>query len=254
MALTLTIGSGPIELVQTSAVVTTRNNTTNFSVSGPVFGTLPSPSLAGSALLTIVSSLCNDGAGGPQHLAFPPGWVKLAGKQHPTTVTNIEAWLYPNNPGGIQLIALALTSVPNATGDFEVVMSEWANVVYSAAALDALDTTGGASATSGTTLTPTTTGPVATATGVGVSAWRQHIAPLAAAVFTTPGGWTRLADNGADATYNGHLDIEYRLTPAQGAQLGPVLTSNQTSTDAVGVIIVLKKAHDPVDMTPYLAY
>jgi hypothetical protein len=160
----------------------------------------------------------------------------------------VQVWVYLNNPGGISVATITAIH-PNGTRA-EVVLSEWANVKSSVA----LDTSGTAAATSGTTLAPTTTGNVAATREVAISGWKQMASSAGTVTFTTPGGWTRLADNGSDATNNFHMDIEYQLNPATGAPLGPTLTSSQTSLDARGAIVVLNPAPPAQDFTTFLAY
>jgi len=240
MALTLTIGSGPIALVQKMATVTVTDWGAGYM--GPITLTLPAPSTAGTALLIVLSNSYSSGA---LTVTMPAGWVKLISQVEGTT-SNIEVWADLYNPGGIQVVNIPVAGIGIAT--WLTHLSEWANVA-SAAPLDA---SGSTSATSGTTLAPTTSGNVITAGDVALTAWMQRAA--GAVTFTTPGGFTRLIDNGSDGTHTVHLDIEYRLNPATGAPLGPTLTSTGTTTSAVGAITVLKKAPDPVDLTAFLAY
>jgi hypothetical protein len=126
-------------------------------------------------------------------------------------------------------------------------MSEWSNVVSTAV----LEASGSTTSTSGTTLAPTTGSNVLTANDVAISGWIQRIAASSTVVFTTPGGWTRLADWGATSEAE-HLDLEYKLNPATGATLGPTLSSDTTTTSAAGAIIVLKSAPPITDQSNYL--
>jgi len=243
MPLTLSIGSGPIALVQAGTVTETLQLPPGST--GPLAGTLPVASTAGTTLLATLS-----GTIGSIGLTatFPPGWVQVAAN---STTDRVEAWIYPNNPGGISSIAVQVLSNPSLTLTYYIAVSEWANVYLIAATID---TSGIASATSGTTLALATTGNVAATGEVAIAAWLQAATPSGAVIFTTPGGWTRLADNGSDAASNVHVDSEYQPNPSSGSPLSVTLTSNRTTLGAGGVLLVLKPAPLATDQTSMLQY
>lgn len=240
--LALNIGSVAIAKVQSGTVVQTFQLPPG-SV-GPVAGTLPLASTAGTTLVAVISGATFAGIGA----TFPLGWVRLA--TNPTTDW-IEAWIYQNNPGGIQSIAVKVVSHPTFTLTYYLTISEWSNV---GRVVSALDTSGIASASVGTTLALTTTANVQAAGEVAISAWQQSASVTGAAVFTSPAGWTRLVDNGSDATNNNHVDAEYILGPASGAPLSLTLTSNRTTIAAAGLVIVLKLATPVVNQTAFIRY
>lgn len=234
MALTLNIGSGAIALVQNGPA--DDGGTT----AGTVTTTLPANSTAGTALVVIT---VNADTPVKDITAVPPGWVQLISKS--ATQLKMEIWIYLNNPGGIRAVKFTTNSSTfNNLGH----ISEWSNVV-SASPLEA---SGSTSSVGGTTLAPTTTGNVVSTGDLAISAWSQWLAAPGAVTYTTPGGWTRLRDNGVDVIF-AHTDIEYQINPTTGAPLGPTLTSTGTTNpSAAGAIIVLKKAPPVVNQTAYL--
>jgi hypothetical protein len=236
VALTLNIGSGAITQVQSGSVVVTT------ALNGSA--TLPVASTAGTTLIAIVA--LNDG-GLATTISFPPGWARLASKIEGANNAQLEVWGYLNNPGGITAVTWSQSTI--AVALWLGHLSEWANVRSSSV----VETSGGASATSGTTLAPTTTGNVLTAGDLAISAWYQFIGVSAVVAFTTPGGFTRLVANGAVNGFD-HLDAEYKINPATGATLGPTLTSDHTTSSAAGVIVVLLAAPPVVDQTAFLKY
>src|ERR1700730_6180275 len=225
MALGLTTGGGTVSLVQKSAAIGYFSS-----------ASLPAPSTSGNCLIAIAA--VGHGSG----LGVNAPWVSLAlviGGDN-----SLQIMAYPNNPGGIQVF------MPAYAPSY-VHLSEWANV----STIGTLDATSGtATATSGTTLAPTTGTNLATTGDLAISAWIQEKAGAAAVTFTTPGGFTRLIDNGADATLDTHIDVEYKINPATGATLGPTLTSTATTTNAAGAIIVLKPTAPAVTQTSFLKY
>lgn len=238
MALTVSVGSTPIVLVQNATLAVTPGGASVNAVTP----TLAVTSTPGTALLALV-------AGNLPAIVYTAsaGFVKLLTANDGNRF--MDVWIYLNNPGGI-LTANFSASGTN-TGPWFAHLSEWSGVAYASA----VDASGTLTATVGTTLAPTTTGNVNNAGDVAISAWRQTIAAPGAVTFTTPAGWTRLVDDGSDATLSAHLDAEYQLSPSVGVPIGPTLTSNTaTNTLAAGAIIVLKAAHPVVDQTAYLQY
>jgi hypothetical protein len=150
------------------------------------------------------------------------------------------------NPGGIT----AATFMASGNGAvWRLHMSEWSNVQRAFGNFDAA-TTG--SSTSGTTLA-LSAGPLLSPGDLVLAAWSQLIGVAGAVTFTTPSGFTRLADNQTDVTTT-HLDIEYLLAPAQGSTVNPTLTSSGTTTSAAGMLIALLPAPGTVELTDYIAY
>jgi len=240
--LTLTIGSGPIALVQNGSVVETVLSADGFA-SGSIAATLPVASTAGTTLILIMSSNVQ------ANLASPAGFTgitNLAGTAIGVT-TIFKIAVYPNNPGGIIGVTVQATG-PVGTGTYWAHLSEWSGV----ASASVLDTSGTATAVAGTTLTPSTAAAVVNPGELAVVGWTQKIATNTA-TFTSPSGWTRLADSGA-LSRDTHLDAEYLIGPNSGPPLAPVLTSNRTTTDAGGVIVLLKRAPQAVDMSAFIAY
>lgn len=241
-ALTVSVGSGPITLVQ--------NGTVPFFVAfggtgSPIPATLPLPSTAGSCLIAVLS--CMSG-GTPNIASGPAGWTRLAA-QGEGVQSGIEVWCLLNNPGGIQSVNF-INGALIGTPIWYVHVSEWLGIV-SASVLDASGTT---TATAGTTLTPTTTGSVPTIGDLAIVGWAQRATVTAAATFTTPPGFTRLVDTGSDATTDSHIDLEYVVNPAALTPLAPILTSSRTTMSAAGFVICLKAAHAAVDLSSYVKY
>lgn len=242
MALTLSIGNGPIALVQVGTVIETDLFTT-----GSFNLILPVASTAGTTLIAIAAS--STPSAGMVVNSFPAGWIKLAAAAE-TTNSRLEVWAYLNNPGGISSVAASASAVPGPGAIWWTNLSEWSNVL----SLSALEASGTATATSGTTLAPTTTGNVLTSGDVAISAWIQRLAGSSTVTFTTPASWTRLVDNGS-SSFAQHLDAEYLLNPTTGATLGPTLTSTgTTSSSASGAIVVLKAAPPMADQSAYIEY
>lgn len=238
MTTTVTIGSGPIVLVQNGAMQTNYGTPVG---GGPVGVTLPLASQAGTALVAIVSNASL--ATGATVTSFPAGWVKLASAVE-TTNSDIEVWVYLNNPGGIN----AVTFQTVLSASWQTHLSEWSNVVSASAT----ETSGTANAVGGTTLTPTTTGSVISAGDLALSAWIQKIASGTCS-FTSPIGWIGLSDNGSVSGLN-HMDVEYRIGPPVGI-LSPLLTSSATTNPtAAGLTLVLKAAPPATDQTAYLRH
>jgi hypothetical protein len=244
VTLSLNIGSGPIALLQNGPYVNTGTGG-----AGPSVGvlTLNAPSTAGTALIAIVAAAPGGGAS-PSVTSFPVGWGRLQTVTQ-SNIALLEIWAYPNNPGGISTVNFIGTSTLALA--WRCHMSEWANV----AAVGYLETSGTATATAGTTLAPTTSGNVVTAGDLAISAWIQQIAVGGVVTFTTPGGFTRLIDSGAEAGNPiAHIDAEYEINPGTGAPLGPTLTSTGTTSSAAGAIVVLKAAPPVADQSAYLDY
>lgn len=234
--LTVTVGSDPIALVQSGAI----NGATGTQYSA----TLPNPSTPGTALIAVV--VIWGLSGSPAVRSVPGTWKFLDSSLFAANFQDIEVWCLPNNPGGIQ----TATFTGDAGSPSYMHLSEWANVDFQAS----VDTKGEVTSTSGTTLTPRTSSGVASSGALAISAWFQVLAAPAIVTFTSPTGFTRLADNGAG---NGlpHVDIEYQIGPvAAGPPLAPVLTSNQTTSGATGVTVVLKPASPVTDVTGFVAY
>ena len=235
MPLTCQIGSGAVALVQNPSISLAS---AGFQVSV----TLTTPSTAGNALMLVVGFQLHAGVG---VTGLPAGWVRL-GQVTQSTFAAMEVWVYLNNPGGIQVVtfSVGVLGVDYPVGH----LSEWSNVA-SAAALEA---SGTATATSGTTLVPTTSGNVLSVGDLALAGWFQnHSAGVA--TFTTPAAWTKLADNGTLSRVY-HLDLEYQINPATGATLGPTLTSTATTNTAAGLIVVLKAAPPVTNQTAFLKY
>jgi len=238
--LTVSIGSGPIALVQSGAVVR------SFAVgeaSSAIQATLPVASTAGTTLIAIWG---NPNGGTPTVSASPAGWTRLVAVPQSTT-TDFEIWAYYNNPGGISLATFTGAGLVGFNS-WRGAMSEWANV----ASVTTLETSGTATATSGFTLTPTTTGNVVSTGDLAISAWIQACAG-GTVTDTSPAGWTRLIDNSTEAT-SSHMAAEYLPSPPVGSTLGPTLTSSVASTSAAGATIVLRAVSPTTDMTAYLKY
>ncbi len=233
--LALQIGANQIALVQNGAVAINGGGGPSGSL------TLPAKSTAGTALIVFVASASG---GSPLISSFPAGWVKLFG-QTETTQTDMECWVYLNNPGGIQAITFNGTSTI-----WWGHMSEWSNVL----AASAVDASGGASATSGTTLAVPTTTSLTGGRDLAISGWFQRVAAAGAITFTTPAGFTRLADDAAGVTFQEHIDLEYSLSPSPGIPLGPTLTSTATTTSAVGITIAFLGGNPIIDQTAYIKY
>lgn len=238
--LTVTIGSGPIALVQTGAV-----QETIISTSSPLPGVLPVASTAGNLLLLFIGA-GNPGAV-PSISGVPAGFTKLAGVITAAN-TSWEVWGYPNNPGGIA--GLQVTANCGAVGArWWTYMSEWSGVAF-ASILEASGTT---TAAAGTTLAPTATTAVLSVGDLVISSWMQQALASAAITFTSPSGYTRLIDTQALVRFQ-HLDIEYATSPSVGSIVGPTLTSSVTTDSAAGLVVVLRAAHPVVDQTAYLKY
>ena len=238
--LTLVIGSGQIALVQNGVV-----QETIISTSSPIPAILPAASTAGTALLLAIGT-GNPGAA-PSITGMPVGWVKLTDATA-ASATLWQFWIYPNNPGGI----LAVSPTANcgvAGARWWTHMSEWSGVV-SASYLDA---SGTATATAGTTLVPTTVAALVATKSLVIAGWMQQIAGSATVNFTSPTGFTRLIDTSALTRFQ-HLDIEYMTNPTPGAILGVTLTSDTTTTQAAGGVIVLTPQISTTDQTAYLQY
>ena len=227
--LTLTIGSGPIALVQNGPLVIG-----NYKGVSP---TLATPSTAGTTLVAILI--------GDLVTAVPPGWV-LAATATSGGVLVFQTYIYPNNPGGILTANFTVATVVSTT---DAHISEWSGVQY----VLPLETSGTATATAGTTLTPTAAAAIANPGDLVIAAWGQALSGAGTVTFTTPAGFTRLKDNGSSSV-QGHDDIEYMLAPSVGQIMAPVLTSTGTTVFAAGAVIVLKRAPQAVDMTAFIAY
>jgi len=234
--LTLSIGSGAIALVQNGV----EGSTGTPVGGGPVGTSLPLPSTAGTALVLIAANATTPT--GPTVTSMPAGFVLLASIRE-TTNSDYEVWVYLNNPGGIS----AVTFQTVLTGQWYTHLSEWSNVAFASA----VEATGTATAIAGTTLSPASA-TVVSPGDLAISGWIQKMTS-GTCTFTTPTGWTRLTDNGSVSGLN-HLDVEYQINPPAGG-LVPILTSTATTNaTAAGLTLVLKKAHDVVDQTAYLAY
>ncbi len=240
--LTLSIGSGPM------AFVTGGGFNNQFTGSTSQSFALTQASAAGTCLTLTLGS----GSGStPRIVSLPPGWQLLI-QSIQGTQSDLEVWIYPNNPGGIQTVQFITSSASSA---WYVYYEEDANV--RAIAASALDVSGTATATAGTTLALSTTGPVSATGEFATAVWLQHLAAPAAVTFTTPTGWIRnLADSNAG---NDHIDSEslttgFTATPAAGSPLNVTLTSTGTSASAAGVIYVLKGNTPATDQTAYIAY
>ena len=238
MPLTLTIGSGPIALVQNGVVTQTQ---ISGATAGPIPATLPAASTAGTYLLSVFGGGLFTGS---IIQSMPAGWILLAAR--PGYQTDYEVWGYPNNPGGIATVSATGTGLTWWSH-----MSEWRNVQ---SGLKSLGQSGTASAAAGTTLMPITPGVITGSGDLVVTGWMQRIGFSGAVIFTSPAGYTRLADN-RDTNNVGHLDIEYLIGSPNQQTSGPTLTSDTTCTaDSVGAIVVLKAAPPAADYTAYLAY
>jgi len=238
MPLTLSIGSGPITLVQNSTITTRPITTAN-----PVV-TLPVASTAGDLLVVVLAQGANQTT---SITSGPAGFLRAASVQQlGGDNTSLEIWYYPNNPGGI----LAATFV----GDpslyvWSSQISEWSGV----GAVSPLETSGTATATGGTTLTPTTSAVLTSTPKLVIAAWMQRLGGNAAVTFSRPPGYTLLKDEGSVSQIS-HLDIEYSTTPAAGLVAAPVLTSTGSTFGASGAVVVFKAGTPATDMTAFLAY
>lgn len=227
----LTVGSGQATLVQSGPFVV--------GVANPIVPTLPVASRKGTALLVHFVSLTQ-----PITVA-PSGFVRLATVSQASNL-HMEAWLYPNNPGGI--LASSFTTASMDIGGFQVVMTEWAGVISSSA----LETSGTATATSGTTLAPAVSAAIVNSGDLIISAWCQLLAVNGTVTFTTPPGFTRATDNGS-FNAGGHTDLEYQIGPIIGSIPSPTLTSSTaTTTSAVGIIVALRGGTPVTDQTAYI--
>src|SRR6185295_7775759 len=232
--LTLSIGSGAIALVQNGVMGSTGTPVGG----GPVGTSLPVASTAGNALVLIAANATTPT--GPTVTSMPTGFVLLASIRESTN-SDYEVWVWLNNPGGIQ----GVTFQTVLTGQWYTHLSEWSNVASASAA----ESTGTATATSGTTLTPPTT--VVGLGNLALTGWIQKMAS-GTCTFTSPGGFTRLIDNGSTSGLN-HLDIEYKLSPNPGA-LVPIPTSDATTNaTAAGLTLILKRAPQATDMSAFIA-
>jgi hypothetical protein len=241
VALSLKIGNpNAIAKIQSGAVTTSQ-----FSGSGSIAASISAVSTQSTCLIAIIGGA--SGSGSPVASGFPFGWSKISGVG--TTGADYEAWIYPNNPGGISSVTCQVTESPSVAATWCAHLSEWSNVAYATP----LEANGTASSSSGTTLAVATSGNVLTTGDVAIAGWMQfHIA--LATTFTTPGGFTRLADNSGAGGVVGSLDIEYVLNPATGAPIGCTLTSNQTTVNSAGSIFALKHSAAQTDQTNYLKY
>lgn len=234
----LTIGSGPITLVQAGTMQETVVN----NASGPVSATLPVATTAGSTLIFIAANATIGGSA--TVTSAPVGWTKLISATE-TTNSDIEAWAFYSNPGGILSVTFQIAFIGGSSA-WAAELSEWSGIVSTSA----VEASGSATATSGTTLTPQTSGPSLTSTDAAISAWIQRVSG-STVNFTSPSGYTRLADDGS-SNLTKHLDIEYRLNVPLGIQ-SPTLTSDTaTLTTAVGFTIALKAAPPKTDQTAYI--
>jgi hypothetical protein len=237
MPLTLTIGSGPVALLQNGVLNTLGGGD---PAGGLVQTVLPVASTAGTALVLIAANATTPT--GPTITSITAGFVKLASIRESTN-SDYEVWVYLNNPGGITVVNF-LTVL---TGQWYTHLSEWSNVAFASAS----EATGTATATSGTSLTPATV-TVASGGDLALTGWIQKMG-AGTTVFTSPAGFTRLVDNGSTSGLN-HIDVEYQINPAPGG-LTPVLTSTGTTNPtAAGLTLLLKAAHPAVDETAYLGY
>lgn len=231
MALGLTTGGGTISLLQSSTLSQLGGQTTNL--------TLPLPSTWNSALVVVIGNKA-----GLAVTSAPTGWVREATIDQ-GGVAHIELWAYVGNPGGITVVEFTTPA-----GVYWGQISEWSNVQQVATGV--IDSSGTATATSGTTLTVTTSGNLGTSGDLAIAAWVQtSVSSLA--TFTSPGGWTRLCDNGVNSQDN-HLDAEYLINPGTGATLSAVLTSNLTTISAAGFIVCLKPIPPAATQTNYVKF
>lgn len=230
MPLTVKIGSGPIALVQSGTVVNNQGG------APPV--ALPVASTAGTCLVFFIGTTSNSSV-----TSMPAGWVRQTGLLPIGQPPDFEVWAYFNNPGSI----LTVTAVVANTARWSGTISEWANV-------SSLEVSGTATATSGTSLVLSTSSPVVSIGDVAIAGWLQQLAVAGAVTFTTPGGFTRLADNGSDVTLGSHLDAEYQLNSPVGSLSVTLTSSGTTSAAATGAVIVLKAAPAVLDETAYLQF
>jgi hypothetical protein len=233
----LLVGSGPITLVQNGAITETIA-----SLATPIGFVLPAASQPGTTLVAVAGT----GFGANTTIAsFPQGWTQIVSITK-LAIGHYEVWIYPNQPGGILGVSASGTS--NASGGrWYTHLSEWSGVI-AAGTLEAFatDTT-----VAGTTIQPS----IATVVNPGdlaIAGWLQPLGSTTTVTFTTPAGFTRLADDGA-VSRSEHLDLEYLIGPVAAHPLQPILTSNTASIDAAGALVLLKAATPAVDMTPYLA-
>ncbi len=201
----------------------------------------------------LIAYFANTSGSSPHVVAMPAGWTQLIA-QTQGTQSAIEVWIYPNNPGGI--LTVPVTVSPLAGWSTEI--DEW----YGVARITPLETSGAASATSGTSLTLTTSGNILSLGDLAQGAWIQRIAGAATVVLTVSAGW---ADENASSGGNSAIDhFDYALfgnpatvqplPPPVGAPLTVTMTSDHTTTSAVGVIFVLTPAHTATDETAYLQF
>jgi len=232
LALTLTIGSGAIALAQVGAITTVAGTQ-------QVTPTISAASTAGTLLLAGLTS------SNSPITAAPSGWTLLSSVAQSTN-SRLEIWHYPNNPGGI----LAVPFTQSGAKDSAAVLSEWRNVAF----VSVLETSGTATATAGTTLTLTASAATVNSGDLALAGWGQVIGAPGAVTFTTPNGWTRLIDNGSNASLTGHTDYEYLIAPPTGNLLTPTLTSTGTTTSASGVVLLLRAAAPAIDISAFVAY
>lgn len=241
MTLALTIGHGPVALVQNGPIV---------AATGFFFNaTLPLASTPGNLLILIVA----DATSGPA-TPSPAGSAVWSQDGDSYTIqgtrTFISLWSHTDTVGGITSVQGYHNSTASAT--YYAHLSEWTSVNATSVLTD---WGGDATATAGTTLSVNSSSkPLRYSGDLAIAAWIQYTGASNTATFTTPAGWTRLADNGS-TTATEHLDIEYQIGPPVGLVNSVVLTSNQTTSSAAGFVIdytAVTNAQN--DMTAYLAY
>jgi hypothetical protein len=266
LALTLTIGSGPIALVQNGAIQETVFSTAG---SNPIPATLPVASTAGNCLVAFFATGAANAV--PVNLTMPTGWLDIGPAMDTTFNAFIDVQIYPNNPGGILSILPSL-GVGAAGARWWSHMSEWSGVTSDTSQdvngrPNAVDNTDAGvpigqravdSEVAGTTTAPSDLPGqhllIFQSSGdLFLAAWVQQIGASAAVTFTSPPGFTRLADNSSLARTS-HLSIDYQLNPRAGVPHNPRLTSNTTTVSSAALWFALKRGTPTTDVTPFLAY
>jgi len=141
--------------------------------SGSVFLYLPTASTAGTLLVATVAS---DKVGG---FTAPAGWQRGTSVSG-TTSGEVEVWYYPANPGGISVAAFGNGATHFAGGQ----LTEWSG----ASASGPLDVSATAVASTGASLTVTSTAASSAPGELGISAFLQ----TAGATLGAGPGWAQL--------------------------------------------------------------
>lgn len=254
--LTVSVGSGPIALVQEAASVTVQT----VAPTGSLGLILPVASTAGKTLIVTLGS-----GTVPTSTSMPTGWKSL-GASFETTNAFFEVWIYPNNPGGIQSVSIAITQAANVVwhghiSEWSGFQSDWSNSTNPLLPKYPLDAAQGTiTSTSGATLTGSTGSnaeplnqKVEFSGDLVITGWMQSTAAPSTPTFTSPSGFTRLIDNGS-TSLSQHMDVEYQVGPAVGNPVVVTLTSTSSSSSAAGSIWVFKAGAPALDVTSSLGH